>query len=226
MLSAAVHQLRTPLTRNKWAFDLLMNDQSAALSGADKEMIRKMQQDNEEAIGMVNEILRADYENAAVSFVNKVKVNIGEIIEKTVHDVQRDALSRNISLTFDKTSSDGVQVLVDPQKMVYVFENILLNAIHYTPQGGSVTVQVHVTESVAQVSVVDNGIGIPEAEKGQIFEKFYRATNARAVETEGTGLGLYIAKQIVEKNGGSIAFESVENKGTTFSLSLPLVSVV
>lgn len=221
MLSIAVHQLRTPLTRNKWSLDMLIHDEES-LSAESKELLRKVYEDNERAIVMVNEILRANHEEVTAIPVSRIKVNLIELIEKTMHDVGRDALVRNISFTFTNKADESLQVLADPHKLMYVFENLFLNAVKYTPQGGAVSATVEKTNNVILVSVVDNGIGIPEADKPYIFQKFYRASNARVVESEGTGLGLFIAKQIVEKNGGTISFESTENKGSTFLLSFPV----
>lgn len=221
MLSIAVHQLRTPLTRNKWSLDMLIHDEEK-LSFEHKELLRKVYEDNERVIGMVNEILRANHEEVTTAPVSRIKVNLIELIEKVMHEVGRDAVVRTISLTFVNKADSALQVLADPHKLAYVFENIFLNAIKYTPQGGAVSVVVEKTGERVLVSVVDNGIGIPEEDKPQIFQKFYRASNARVVEHEGTGLGLFIAKQIMEKNGGTISFESIENKGTTFLLSFPL----
>lgn len=221
MLSIAVHQLRTPLTRNKWSLDMLIHDEEN-LSVEYKELLRKVYDDNERAIGMVNEILRANHEEMSVIPVSRIKVNLIELIEKTMNDVGRDALVRNITFTFSNKADESLQVLADPHKLMYVFENLFLNAVKYTPQGGAVSVIVEKTDTNILVSVADNGIGIPNEDKPHIFQKFYRASNARVVENEGTGLGLFIAKQIIEKNGGTISFESTENKGSTFLLSFPI----
>lgn len=224
MLSVAVHQLRTPLTRNKWSLDMLIHD-GENLSPENKELLKKVYEDNERAIGMVNEILRSNYEEVTTIPVSRIKVNLIELIEKVMHDIGRDAVVRNITFTFVNKANNTLQVLADPHKLAYVFENIFLNAIKYTPQGGMVSVILEKTDEYVRVSVVDNGIGIPEHDKSHIFQKLYRASNARIVEHEGTGLGLFIAKQIVEENGGNISFESLENKGSTFLLSFPLTVV-
>lgn len=221
MLSIAVHQLRTPLSRNKWSLDMLIHDEEG-LSIEQRELLRKVYEDNERAIMMVNEILKANHEEVSPASTNRIKVNLIELIERALHGIGLDASAHAITFTFTNNVTQALYVLADPHKLAYVFENIFLNAIKYTPQGGAVVVTVEKQGDIALVSVADNGIGIPEEDKPHIFEKFYRASNARIVEHEGTGLGLFIAKQIMEKNGGSISFESTENKGTTILLSFPL----
>lgn len=225
-LSIAVHQLRTPLTRNKWSLDILIHDEQSSLSPEGRELLRKVYEDNERAIIMVNEILRANHEEAISPSTNLVKVNIVELVEKTMYEVGRDASIRNITFTVSNKAEQSLQVLADPHKLMYVFENLFLNAVKYTPQGGAVSVVIEKNDTEVLVSVIDNGIGIPEEDKPHIFQKFYRASNAKMVENEGTGLGLFIAKQIVEKSKGHLSFESVENKGSTFLLSFPVIDMV
>jgi two-component system OmpR family sensor kinase len=200
---------------------MLIHDEET-LSAEQRDVLRKVYEDNERAIEMVNEILKVNHEEATPISVNRIKVNVVELIEKGMHQISRDAVVRNITFTVTNKADEALYVLADPHKLAYVFENLFLNAIKYTPQGGVVSVVVEKTDHQVSVSVIDNGIGIPEEDKPHIFRKFYRASNARVIESDGTGLGLFIAKQIMEKNGGSISFESVENKGSTFLLSFPL----
>ncbi len=225
LLSIAVHQLRAPLTRNKWIIDTLLHDEEAPPSDSVKELLTSINEDNERAIVMVNDILKASREEA-VTIEDPVIVNIVDIIEKAKHNAEYIASVRTISFTVDKKTDSPLLVLADPRKLMYVFENLFLNSIKYTPVGGSVSIRIDADDTKVHVAVSDNGMGIPDADKEFIFEKFYRASNARLMDTEGTGLGLFIVKQIVEKNKGDISFESTENKGTTFLVSFPLASRV
>jgi two-component system phosphate regulon sensor histidine kinase PhoR len=213
------HQMRVPLTRNKWVLSTLIDDSAGAYSTEQKELFQKMYADNDRAIAMVNDLLHSD-ELPDELGSNRIHTNISELVKKIVGEVQLDVARKHISLTHTQ-SEDIPSVLANVQNMHYVFENLLLNAIHYTPEGGSVSVTVEHMDQGVLVSVQDTGIGIPQAEQDKIFNKFFRASNAVMVDTAGSGLGLYIIKQIIEQHGGTIRFESVENQGSTFKVFLP-----
>jgi len=110
---------------------------------------------------------------------------------------------------------------VDEDKIRQVLQNLLSNAVKYSHENGQVEIGYHVDGSSAVLSVRDQGLGIPANQQSRIFEKFFRANNVQTHETDGTGLGLYIAKAIAEGHGGKVWFESKENVGATFSLALP-----
>ena len=106
-----------------------------------------------------------------------------------------------------------------------VLQNLLSNAVKYTPLGGSVTTEVKIVDNKFTIKISDTGMGIPKNQQDKIFMKLFRADNAKQSETEGTGLGLYIIKSIVDQSGGEVWFESVENNGTTFAVSFPLTGM-
>jgi signal transduction histidine kinase len=116
------------------------------------------------------------------------------------------------------------KLFIDLRKVRMVFQNLLSNAIKYTPTNGKITIQTKTEPDKKQVliSFSDTGYGIPADEKDKIFTKLFRAKNVLEMSTDGTGLGLYVAKNILDNSGGKIWFESEENKGTTFFLTLPL----
>jgi signal transduction histidine kinase len=113
---------------------------------------------------------------------------------------------------------------VDGEKMRQVFQNLVNNAFKYSKEGGHVEVGIKEDKNAVVFYVKDRGIGIPENQQHRLFEKFFRATNALTAHTDGTGLGLYIIKAIVEGHKGKVWFESKENVGTTFFVSLPILS--
>lgn len=119
--------------------------------------------------------------------------------------------------------AEGLQPFkFDLMRVKIVLQNLIENAIRYNVENGEIIIKVEKKDSYLQVSVRDTGIGIPQEEVVKLFSKFFRATNVVKYETEGTGLGLYITKNIVEAHGGKIWVESVENRGTTFYFTLPL----
>jgi two-component system phosphate regulon sensor histidine kinase PhoR len=117
----------------------------------------------------------------------------------------------------------GARVLVDgnAQRLEQVFTNLLENAIKYTPSGGKIDVRVRPAPNVVRVDVTDNGIGIPAASIPRVFERFYRVDRSRSREMGGTGLGLAIVKHVVRAHGGQVEVESVEGRGSTFTITLP-----
>jgi signal transduction histidine kinase len=136
--------------------------------------------------------------------------SIGELIEK-----------KAIKLTVNKTP-DFPLLHIDAKKMQLVIQNLVENAMKYTPEHGKITVEMKKDGKFARISVQDNGIGIPAADQVKLFSKFYRAENAIRLQTEGSGLGLFIVHNIVKRHGGDITFESEEGIGTKFTVSLPI----
>ncbi|TSC73931.1 MAG: multi-sensor signal transduction histidine kinase, partial [Parcubacteria group bacterium Gr01-1014_33] len=132
-------------------------------------------------------------------------------------------VKKNLSMTFEKRL-EPIHVIVDVSALRNIIQSIISNAIEYTPEGGKVEVSLKKTRDHFIFKVKDTGIGIPKEEQGRIFEKFTRASNAQLIKTDGTGLGLYIAKQAVDLLEGKIWFESEVNKGTTFFVELPIES--
>jgi signal transduction histidine kinase len=112
---------------------------------------------------------------------------------------------------------------VDDEKMRQVLQNLLSNAVKYSHPDGFVSVGYRAEAGKGIISIKDTGLGIPESEQHHAFEKFFRGTNVQGKATDGTGLGLYIAREILRKMGGDLRFESEENVGTTFYASIPLV---
>lgn len=220
-----IHQLKIPLTRNKWVLDSMVNDTKEGYTSEQKELFQKIYADNDRVISLVDEMLHTEKELDETLQLNKIKTDLPELVEKIIEQVSSDALRKEIILTFTK-SNDIPSVLVDPQKIQYVFENLFLNAIHYTPRGEPIFINIKSTDDEVIVSVKDAGIGIPEDEQDKIFSKFFRATNAQKTEHEGNGLGLFIIKNIIEKHAGKVWFESKENVGSTFYTSLPIVKIL
>ena len=149
---------------------------------------------------------------------------LAEIIRDAVAELTPLATDKGLTLNLSIPDPEPETILVDPLRMRQVILNLVDNAIKYT-NTGSVTVTLAATDTNETVSVVDTGIGIPVAEQANLFGKFYRAKNARSRIVNGSGLGLYVAKEIAVKHGGDLAFESAEGKGTTFTVTLPRTKV-
>jgi len=144
------------------------------------------------------------------------------MVEEAIILCKEKAEKRNITIEMNRPKQKLKKINIDVERMKIVFANLFNNAINYTPPGGKIIVSLNQTKKEITFSIKDNGIGIPVNQYKRVFTKFFRATNAIRKETEGTGLGLYIAKNIVEAHKGKIWFESRENTGTTFYITLPI----
>ncbi len=221
-ISVVAHQLRTPLSGIKWTLNLLQNGDLGPLSPEQKKFLVKAYESNDRMIGLVNDLLGADRIDSGKARYTLVPMNIAEAIESVLYEVAPQAQARELSVEFKKSTEPFPFVTGDPERIRAVLQNLLENAVKYSrPQGAIAVTLVSTDKEMALVSIKDNGIGIPKDEQEHIFSRFFRAKNAVKVETDGSGLGLYIAKAIIERHGGKIWF-STEERGTTFFFTLPL----
>jgi two-component system sensor histidine kinase SenX3 len=149
-------------------------------------------------------------------------VDVDQVLTEAVDRTRTSATARAITLTV--TGDERLQVLGDEQQLVTAVVNLLDNAVSYSGEGGTVTVQARADGDAVEVSVEDNGIGIPEKDLERVFERFYRSDPARSRATGGTGLGLAIVKHVATNHGGTVQVRSVEGLGATFTLRLPAVT--
>lgn len=219
-ISIAAHQLRTPLSAIKWIIHMLARDEFKSVVER-KDFIQKASESTDRMISLVNDLLEADHiESGKYQFIF-TPVDVAELIKGVATEVQTMAMQRNVKLSLELVSAT---INGDALKIRALFQNLIENAIKYTPQEGSVSIASAIHNDFLIISVSDTGIGIPEQQQDQIFSKFFRAANAVRVDTVGSGLGLFIAKEIVARHGGKIEFTSTINQGTTFTVSLPLLS--
>lgn len=220
-ITVAAHQLRTPLSAVKWAIKMVMDNEEGNLNEEQLRFLERGYKSNERVIVLVNDMLNVSrIEEGRFGF--KMRGGHIEVLLSFVLDNVKDkfiekkiTLSAQIPENIPKLKFDG-------EKLGMALENILDNAIKYTPAGGTVKLKVDVFRRYLKISIQDSGIGIPEDGQKKIFGRFYRAENALKVETDGSGLGLYIVKNIIDKHKGKISFSSVEGKGSEFVIQLPL----
>lgn len=224
-ISMAAHQLRTPLSAVKWTIKMLIDGDIGSLTHEQKTFLTQGYISNERLISLVNDLLnvaRIDEGRFGYKFA---LINLEDLIESVSRDFQHKIDEKRIHFTYSKSGiSDPPRVKIDPSRLKMVIQNLLDNAIKYTLKEGKVTLSVKYSKVEVVVSFQDTGIGIPKNEQWRLFTKFFRSNNAIKAQTEGTGLGLFITKNIVEKHGGKIWFESKENKGTTFYFTIPIIS--
>jgi len=223
-VSIASHQLRTPLSGLKWSLHVLLDEERGPLREEQSALLTKMFDTNEHLIKIVDDLLnvsRIEERRFGYSFV------LGDItkpIHKVISNLQANADKGSIILTFKKPKELMPKVSFDGNKIDLAIQNVVDNAIKYTLSGGVVNITLKEEKRFLFIVIKDNGIGIPKKDQKFIFNKFFRAANAMKLQTEGSGLGLFIAKSIVEKHRGAISFISEENKGSTFMIRFPLDS--
>lgn len=222
-VSLAAHQLRTPLSATKWSMRMLIDGDLGELKPEQKELLENGYQSNERMIGLINDLLDvARIEEGRFGY-NFVFADIRGIIDKAIKEQSLIAKKRNIDIIFQKPSEHFPKVKIDPSKIELVIENLLENALYYTLSGGSIKISIKPrNEFFLEVTVKDNGIGIPKHQMSRLFSKFFRGENAVQMQTVGSGLGLFIAKNIVKEHGGEIWVDSKEGEGTEVHFTLLL----
>lgn len=222
-VSTVSHQLRTPLSAIKWTLDtLLKSEDLGPMSVEQRALLMKAYEYNERIINLIRDMLGVDRIESGTFGFSFIDINIVDLVNNIVEEVESQAQRRNIKIVVNKTDNLP-KISVDPQKMRAVFQNLIENSLKYTRSGGQITVDFRPLDTdKMSVTVSDNGIGIPKDQQANIFNRFFRAENAKALDPEGSGLGLFIVKTIVNRHNGDMTFESEEGKGTTFHIVLPL----
>lgn len=222
-VSIAAHQLRTPLSATKWILRLLLDGDVGKLSKEQIGFLEKGYQSNERMIILINDLLNVAQMEEGRFIYKPSFSSLEDIAQKNIDGLKETAQKKEIEIIFNKPK-DGLskKVKIDENKIGIVFQNLLDNAIRFTKPGGKVVISIEYDKINARVTVEDTGVGIPDEQQARIFTKFFRAGNVIKMETEGSGLGLFICKNTVSAHGGKIWFKSEENKGTTFYFTIPL----
>lgn len=221
-VSLAAHQLRAPLSQIKWTLQAILDGDMGVVTEQQREYLSKTFVSNEKMIALINDLLNTTRIEEGRYLYQPAPAQIKDTVESLVTWYQEEAKRRGIALQFEHSNEEFPKVAIDEEKIRLALQNLVDNALRYTPQGGKVTVFLKRDTQNIEISVKDTGIGIPLEQQPRLFEKFFRAENAKKTDSQGTGLGLYLTKNIIEAHGGKISFESQENKGTTFTCTIPL----
>lgn len=219
-VSTVSHELRTPLTSIKGALGMINSGILGALPDKAKRMVELAHNNTERLILLVNDLLDMEKIQAGKIDLKLEKVNLTAIVKESVTMNQTYATNLKVSLVLQDTPPDYF-VVADASRMLQVMANLISNAAKYSPAGDEVRINICEDDGFIQVSVSDNGCGIPVEYHSKIFQKFSQLDASDSRQKGGTGLGLNITKAIVEHHGGRIDFVSEVNKGTTFFFKLP-----
>ncbi len=220
-ISLASHQLRTPLSSIKTYTHMLLDGYMGNIDEENRlalEVIISAANRMNELISTLLNITRL--ESGAI-VINENLVDINQIARQVIEEMDIPAKSRSVRLTLSAKSNEPTKIQSDGPLIKEVITNLVSNSVKYSKEGGQVKLSILNNPNYVTLVVKDNGLGIPEGSRSQIFTKFFRASNVVQVETNGTGLGLYMVRGLVDELGGSITFTSSESKGTTFKVKLP-----
>lgn len=220
-ISMASHQLRTPLTSVKGYISMVREGDAGKITKAQDQLLDEAFTSSERMVHLINDFLNVSRLQTGKFLIDKRPVNLAKLIEQELDSLMTNAKSRNLTFMYSPPK-DFPMLNLDEDKMRQVVMNFSDNVIYYSTEGTKVKVKLAVEGKDAVFTVTDTGIGVPRAEQSQLFNKFYRASNARKQRPDGTGVGLYLAKKVIDAHGGKVIFESTEGKGSTFGFRLPI----
>jgi len=238
-VTIASHQLRTPLSIIKWYVDFLLNEDAGSINPEQKKYLAEVYLSNERLIELVNALLDVSRIDVGTFAIEPESCDMLLVSDNAIKKYSSEINNKDIK--FEKKYDKLPPINLDPRLIGIVFENIISNAIKYTPRGGTVQLVIKKTSKDVLIKISDSGYGIPREQQPNIFTKLFRADNVKKIESVGTGLGLYIVKAVIEKSGGKIWFQSPSlelllsegqkdsdipldkrNRGTTFFITIPL----
>jgi signal transduction histidine kinase len=220
-IALASHQLRTPLSALRWYIELLRSEEKPKLSKDQKEFLAQIDQSSKRMANLLDDLLHVTHLEGGEITPQKRAFDLAKMFQELCAEWHPVSVQKgiNCSLTLPPHS---LKITSDPVLLRLVVQNLFSNALKYSPKGSGIRVQLEASGKWAVITVADSGMGIPAEAQKRIFQKFFRAKNARRADADGSGLGLYLAKVIVENLGGNISFKSAQDKGTTFTIKLPL----
>jgi signal transduction histidine kinase len=220
-ISLTSHQLRTPPTGIKWYAGMLLEGDLGEMTPPQRKYLEQIVYNNQRMIDVVDSVLDISQIELGVFQNEPVLTDVCMLIEKILAEL--DFQLNDKELTLSRRLECGPQpILIDPTLVRIVMQNLLVNAVKYTPRGGEIAFMANVTNAKLTLTIADTGYGIPKKDIPYIFKKFFRASNSHDAGYSGTGLGLYIVGRILDQIGGEISFKSELGRGTTFFVSIPL----
>jgi len=219
-ITIVAHKFRTPLTHMKWIIETFAASETDPYK---VENIKELEKANQKLITLTGTLIEiTDTSDTSKALYAEETVNLCEFVRTVTTKLRDDFHEKNIFFSL-KCEADDIYVSIDPVRLEFVLQTLLENSITYSPSGRNIDVAIFTEKHKAICSVTDNGIGISPDDMSRIFSKFYRAKEAQRMDTEGFGIGLYLAQSIMNHLHGTLAVYSEGlNKGSTFSMILPL----
>jgi signal transduction histidine kinase len=219
-ISVVSHQLRSPLSNLRWTIELLTSGRVSGVSEKQIEYFKILKENSARMRELVSDLLIVSRIETAKLPLKKKEISLEDLVRKMIEELRPFAKASNVKIEF-RAKENLPQVFTDPSQIRLVIENLLDNAIRYIKEKGKVEVKLEKMDKYCRFEIKDTGVGIPKEDQKYIFQKFFRSENVMRYQTQGSGLGLYIAKSIVKRLGGKIGFKSQEGIGSTFWFTLP-----
>jgi len=220
-VSVVSHQLRSPLSNLKWVIELLMSGRISSVSEKQLEYFKILRENSERMEELVQDLLTVSRIEQGKLPLKKEEIILEDLVKSAIKDMEIFARASNVKMEFS-SEKNLPRITGDPSQLKLTVDNLLDNAIRYVKENGKVELNLKKKNSNLYFEVKDNGVGIPQNDQKYIFQKFFRSGNIKRHQTQGSGLGLYITKSIIEKSGGKIGFTSQEGVGSTFWFTLPI----
>ncbi|MEK7620713.1 MAG: PAS domain-containing sensor histidine kinase [Patescibacteria group bacterium] len=217
----ASHQLLTPLSAIGWYAEMLVAGDAGRFSLEQRKYLQEILDGDRRMVSLINALLNVSRIEMGTFIVDPKPTDLEALLHSVLDELKSGIITKQLTIQHTCVQS-APSISADPNLLRMVFQNLLSNAVKYTPVRGQITCVLVFGKDEVEIRVGDTGIGIPKDQQGKIFEKLFRADNAKKSDTEGTGLGLYIVKSIMDAFGGRVWFESEEGKGTTFHVSLSI----
>lgn len=217
-IGIATHELKTPVTSIKAYAQILLSRFKKDGNESAATLVEKMDGQLNKLIGLIGDLLDVTRIEGDRLPLNEGLYKFNDLVKETVEELQRTTDSHKIILNI----GNNVEVYGDRDRIGQVLNNLITNAIKYSPSSGDIKVSTTADSSIITVCVADKGVGIPAEKQGKVFERFFRVSGPESHTFPGLGLGLYISHEIIKRQGGKIWVESEENKGSTFCFSLPI----
>jgi signal transduction histidine kinase len=212
--------LRVPLTSIKGYTDLMRQGAVGPINESQKEFLKIIRNNADRMAALISDLSDISRIERGILRLDPVFIPLHGYVDETIHRLKPD-LEGKAQLVNIQVPATLPKVYADPNRLVQILTNLISNAIKYTPEKGTITIQATHTENQARVEVVDNGIGISADDQAKLFSQFFRSESLAVREQTGWGLGLNVTKRLIEVMGGSIGFTSQPGKGSTFWFSLP-----
>jgi signal transduction histidine kinase len=220
--SIIAHKLKNSLSAVKWSLKMFLDGDFGQISGEQRDVVTRLYEKNEKMILTLNNLLYLNQIQTGAYAYRKTEVDLASLMQSMINDYYDEINKKNIKLEFIKPNLSFPKLFLDKEKIDSAIQNIFDNAIKHTPEGGKLKIVLRSDERCAEIQIKDSGDGIPRDKQSRVFAKKPGVT-AQKLKSDSSGLGLFLARNVIRAHKGKIWFESEEGQGTSFYVSLPLI---